>query len=60
MPFMLKSAGATYQIMMNAVFREKIRETLELYMDDMTVKSNQEDISALHLQRTFKESGNRV
>lgn len=37
-PFGLKNAGETYRRMVNKVFKEKIRETLEVYMEDMIVK----------------------
>ncbi|KAK2409752.1 hypothetical protein QL285_045156 [Trifolium repens] len=39
MPFGLINAGATYQRMMNSVFRNQIGDMLEVYMDDMIVKS---------------------
>ena len=39
MPFGLKNAGATYQRMMTRMFREKIGCTIEVYIDDMVVKS---------------------
>ena len=39
MPFGLKNAGATYQRMMTRMFREKIRTMVEVYIDDMVVKS---------------------
>ncbi|XP_050258808.1 uncharacterized protein LOC126703779 [Quercus robur] len=39
MPFGLKNAGATYQRMMTRMFRDKIRRTFEVYIDDMVVKS---------------------
>ena len=38
MPFRLKNAGATYQWMMTRMFRDKIRHTIEVYIDDMAVK----------------------
>ena len=38
MPFGLKNAGATYQWMMTRMFRDKIRHTIEVYIDDMVVK----------------------
>ena len=38
MPFGLKNAGATYQWMMMRMFRDKIRHTVEVYIDDMVVK----------------------
>ena len=39
MPFGLKNAGATYQRVMNVIFDEHIRKTLECYIDDIAVKS---------------------
>ncbi|XP_058767318.1 uncharacterized protein LOC131640994 [Vicia villosa] len=42
MPFNLKNVGATYQRMMNKVFHREIRDTLEVYMDDMIVKSRRQ------------------
>ena len=41
MPFGLKNAKATYQQMMTRMFRDKIRHTVEVYIDDMVVKSKQ-------------------
>nr|KYP44698.1 Retrovirus-related Pol polyprotein from transposon 297 family [Cajanus cajan] len=40
MPFRLKNAGATYQRLMDKVFKEQIGKNLEVYVDDMVVKSN--------------------
>ena len=42
MPFGLKNAGATYQQMMTRMFRDKIGHTVEVYIDNMVVKSKQE------------------
>ena len=42
MPFGLKNAGATYQRMMMTMFRDKIGRTVEVYIDDMVVKSKKE------------------
>lgn len=39
MPFNLKNAGATYQRMMKKVFKSQIDRMLEVYMNDMNVKS---------------------
>ena len=47
MPFGLKNAGATYQRMMTRMFQDKIWLTVEVYIDDMVVKSKQE---ALHIE----------
>ena len=42
MSFSLKNAGATYHRMMTRMFREKISHTVEVYIDDMVVKSKEE------------------
>ena len=39
MPFELKNAGATYQRLVNKVFADKIGRSMEVYIDDMLVKS---------------------
>ena len=39
MPFGLKNAGATYQRLVNRMFIGQIRKNMEVYVDDMLVKS---------------------
>ena len=39
MSFDLKNAGTTYQQLVNKVFVDKIKHTMEVYVDDMLVKS---------------------
>ena len=56
MPFGLKNAGATYQRMMNKVFRGEIGDMLEVYMDDMIVKSQAETDHAQHLKKVFEQA----
>ncbi|XP_030964610.1 uncharacterized protein LOC115985849 [Quercus lobata] len=38
----LKNAGATYQQMMTRMFRDKMGDTIKVYIEDMVVKSKQE------------------
>ena len=42
MPFGLKNVGATYQRMMTRMFRDKIGRIVEVYIDDMVMKSKKE------------------
>ena len=39
MPFGLKNAGATYQRLMNKMFAHQIGRNVQVYVDDMLVKS---------------------
>jgi hypothetical protein len=39
MPFGLKNVGATYQRMITKMFVEQLGKTVEVYIDDMVVKS---------------------
>ncbi|GAU42817.1 hypothetical protein TSUD_288450 [Trifolium subterraneum] len=55
-PFGLKNAGATYQRMMNKVFHNEIGDMLEVYMDDMIVKSEEEIDHTAHLKRVFDQA----
>ncbi|KAM0991177.1 hypothetical protein ACFX2I_009593 [Malus domestica] len=43
MPFGLKNAGATYQRAMNAIFHDLIGHSMEVYIDDIVVKSKTEE-----------------
>ena len=53
MPFGLKNAGVTYQRLMNKMFAQQIRRNVEVYVDDMPMKSSQEDEHLSDLQETF-------
>uniref|UniRef100_A0A2N9IQC0 Uncharacterized protein n=1 Tax=Fagus sylvatica TaxID=28930 RepID=A0A2N9IQC0_FAGSY len=46
MPFGLKNAGATYQRLMNKMFHHQIGRNMEVYVDDMLVKTK-DDMKAL-------------
>ena len=53
MPFCLKNAGATYQRLMNKMFENQIRRNIQVYVDDMLVKSRREDDHLEDLKETF-------
>ena len=53
MPFGLKNAGATYQRLVMKMFRPLLGSTMEVYIDDMLVKSKQRPDHVAHLQQTF-------
>ena len=54
MPFGLKNAGATYQRLVNHMFRPQIGRNVEVYVDDMLVKSQDEGRHLDDLQETFE------
>jgi len=53
MPFGLKNAGATYQRLMDKVFSHKMRKCVEVYVDDMVVKSPSHEQHAQDLSTIF-------
>ncbi|XP_010676986.1 uncharacterized protein LOC104892696 [Beta vulgaris subsp. vulgaris] len=53
MPFGLKNAGATYQRLVNAMFKDQLGDTMEVYIDDMLVKSKNSHDHVSHLQQSF-------
>ena len=53
MPFGLKNAGATYQRLVNHMFRLQIGRNVEVYVNDMLVKSLDEEMHLDDLQETF-------
>ena len=53
MPFRLKNVGATYQRLMNKMFAQQIGRNVEVYVDDMLVKSLREEEHSSDLQETF-------
>ena len=53
MPFGLKNVGETYQRLANRMFREQIGRNMEVYVDDMLVKSKEELTHLDHLKETF-------
>ena len=53
MPFRLKNAGATYQRLMNKMFVHQIGRNVQVYVDDMLVKSLRKDNHLDNLRETF-------
>ncbi|KAM2273773.1 hypothetical protein ACFX1S_043663 [Malus domestica] len=53
MPFGLKNAGMTYQRLVNSMFAEQIGKSMEVYVDDMLVKSKHADQHIANLSETF-------
>ena len=53
MPLRLKNAGATYQRLVNKMFNKQIGRNMEVYVDDMLVKSKEELAHLDDLRETF-------
>ena len=53
MPFGLKNAGATYQRLMNKVFSDHIGKIMEVYVDDMLIKTQSEETLLTDLVQVF-------
>ncbi|KAK2991710.1 hypothetical protein RJ640_014988 [Escallonia rubra] len=53
MPFGLKNAGATYKREMNLIFHDMIDKFLEVYIDDVVVKSEDYQKHVKHLENAF-------
>ena len=53
MPLRLKNAGATYQILVNCTFSQPIGRNVEVYVDDMLVKSRDKVDHLNDLEETF-------
>ncbi|KAL0413492.1 UNVERIFIED_CONTAM: Retrovirus-related Pol polyprotein from transposon.6, partial [Sesamum radiatum] len=53
MPFGLKNVGATYQRLVDKIFRPQIGRNVEVYLDDMLVKSKKVKEHVKDLEETF-------
>ena len=53
MPFSLKNAGATYQRLVNGMFKDLIRKSMDVYVDYMLVKSKMAGDHIEHLNQVF-------
>ena len=63
MPFGLKNTGATYQRLVTKMFKQLLGKTMEVYIDDILVKSKQCPDHITHLQEAFdllKENGMKL
>ena len=53
MPFGLKNARAIYQRLVNRIFSRQIGRNMEVYVDDMLIKSKEENTHLDDLKKTF-------
>src|SRR3954463_904725 len=53
MPFGLKNVGATYQRMMQACLRDQIRRNVQIYIDDIVIKTYSASTLLDNLRETF-------
>ena len=56
MPFVLKNAGATYQRASTTLFHDMMHRDVEVYVDDMIVKSRDKEDHLAALQRFFERT----
>ena len=54
MPFRLKNVGATYQRLVKKMFEKQIGASMEVYIDDMLVKSVRAELYVAHLAESFQ------
>ena len=53
MPFCLKNSDATYQRAMNVIFHNMLGHHIEIYIDDIVVKSKKATEHVNHLRKSF-------
>src|ERR1041384_774975 len=54
MPFGLKNAGATYQRMATTIFHDLIHKEVEVYVDDMVIKTKTAEEHVVALEKVFQ------
>ena len=54
MPFGLKTAGVTYQRAMNTILHNMLCHHMEVYIDDIVVKSKRTSENVDHLRKSFE------
>ena len=55
MSFGLKNVEATYQCLVNMIFKDLIGKSMEVYMDDMIIKSSKAEDHVEDLLQAFEE-----
>ena len=55
MPFGLKNASATYKRLMDRIFKQQIKQNVEVYIDDMVAKSHSIAQHVVDLKEVFGE-----
>ncbi|GMH28752.1 hypothetical protein Nepgr_030595 [Nepenthes gracilis] len=58
--FGLKNVGATYQRLMNKMFKQQIDRNMEIYVDNMLVKSKTTDNHIRDLAETFEANPEKI
>lgn len=53
-PFGLNNVGATYQRLVNYIYKNLIGDSMEVYVDDMLIKNLQVVEHIEHLKRAFE------
>ena len=53
MPFGLKNVGGTYQRLVTKMLRPLLGKTMEVYIDDMLIKSKERPDHTTHLRQAF-------
>lgn len=53
LPFGLKNTGATYQRLVTKMFKDQLGKIMEVYIDDMLVKSVNAEDHIDHLKKAF-------
>ena len=56
MPLDLKNAGATYQRMATALLHDMMHNKVEVYVNDMIMKSKDRESHTINLRKFFKET----
>ncbi|KAL0290160.1 UNVERIFIED_CONTAM: hypothetical protein Sangu_2585200 [Sesamum angustifolium] len=53
MPFSLKNIGVSYQHLVDKIFRPQLEKNVEVYVNDMLVKSKKAEDHIIDLEKTF-------